>query len=120
MTPGGMSDLTIPEEDPARVHDRLCETPKCDCGCGDPLTPDGTCDCALILKVRAEERYDSEDFRGPFQDGYLAGRTVAALAIREYFRSLIGSPGQTHYPGCWKSHAGCAAVLAADVAANEE
>jgi len=103
-----------------RPHDRLCATPKCDCGCGDPLTPDGSCECPLILQVRSDERYNSEETGLPYQDGYLAGRTVAALAIREYFHRIIEEEYATHYPGCWRSHVGCAVALAADVAANEE
>ncbi|HEY7824664.1 MAG TPA: hypothetical protein VIG24_17615 [Acidimicrobiia bacterium] len=104
----------------ARPHDHLCATPKCKCGCGDPLTPDGSCDCPLILKVRSEERYASDENGGPYQDGYLVGRNVAALAIREYFHRIIEDESGNHYPGCWRSHVGCAVVLAADVAALEE
>lgn len=76
-------------------------------------------DCELIVRVRAEERYDSEDNRRPFQDGYLVGRTVASLAIKE-FAEPLHRPHATHYPGCWQSHVACALAFAADVAANEE
>lgn len=105
MIPGGMSDLTIPEEDPP-PHDPLCPGPT-------------RCACDLIVRVRAEERYDSEDNRRPFQDGYLVGRTVASLAIKE-FAEPLHRPHATHYPGCWQSHVACALAFAADVAANEE
>jgi len=105
MIPGGMSDLTIAPEDP---HDPLC-----------PVLTDGSCACETILAVRAEERYDSEDHRKPFQDGYLIGRNVAALAIKE-FADRIDNPYATHYPGCWRSHVPCALVIAADIAVNEE
>lgn len=105
MTPGGMSDLTVVPEDP---HDSLC-----------PVLTGAECACEIILRVRSEERYDSEDHRKPFQDGYLVGRTVASLAIKEY-AARVHNPNATHYPGCWKSHAACALVLAADIAANDE
>lgn len=105
MTPGGMSDLTIPAEDP---HDPLC-----------PVLSGEPCACPVIVRVRAEERYDSEDNRKPFQDGYLIGRSVAALAIKE-FAERLNNPYATHYPGCWKAHVPCALLIAADLAANEE
>lgn len=98
-----------------RVHDPLCRQRM------QPYEENhGRCpDCELILQVRAEERYDSADSSKPFQDGYLVGRTVAALAIREQVERL-SNPATIHYPGCWQEHASCAMNHAAEIAANEE
>jgi hypothetical protein len=98
-----------------RVHDPLCRQRM------QPWEqPAGPCqDCELILRVRAEERYDTDDPRKPFQDGYLIGRNVASMAIQEYAERLR-RPGVTHYPGCWQDHAACALEHAAEVAAHDE